>query len=370
MNYERYEPSAAEMALAEEMMTPEQKAASLERATFKFQEKDPFDDFLAHIDQNDERREPSPEERENMDDRLRKLGELFEGSDVRWNLDGATNISLMAGAYIGVHKDLDISVEAADLAKFDGLLMKNGYGLFLSRDKDATNPRSPRILERVGADRFAAADIEHRLVVAIDERGAIKSEGNLNFIDVHLVTRDAAGRVIGPGGSVLPEKWSTPTKKTVLGYVINLSHPAKLAFFKLHESRVYDRTDLKKLVELGGLTLDDVKDIEKAFKEDTDGRYRKGEAFVASIAAKLRPKMDAREIRDVFLSNAAFAKRIRPEDEPAFLDFCAQVAGLEEKTPAKVTELAMEAFGANKKFKELRAKVVELRQWVVDIMET
>jgi hypothetical protein len=299
-----------------------------------------------------------------MDDRLRKLGELFEGSDVRWNLDGAMNISLVAGEYIGVHKDVDISVEIADLEKFDGLLGKHGYGMFVSHNKNEDDPSSPRILERVSAEKFAAVDAEHRTVVAIDEHGKINDQGNLNFIDVHLVTRDAVGRVVGPGGSVLPEKWSTPIKKEYQGHELNLSNPAKLAFFKLHESRAYDRTDLKKLVELGGLTLDDVKDIEEAFKEDAKGRYRKGEAFVASIATKIRPKMDARGIRDVFLADPAFAKRIRPEDEPAFLDFCAQVVRLEEKTPVKVTELAMEAFGANKKFKELRAKVAELRQWV------
>jgi hypothetical protein len=364
MNYERYEPSAAEMALAEEIMTPEQKAASELRAAFKFQESDPFEDFLSHIDQNDERREASSEERKNMDDRLRRLGELFEGSDVRWNLDGATNISLMAGAYIGVHKDLDISVEAADLAKFDGLLMKNGYGLFLSREKDTTNPRNPKILERVGADRFAAADIEHRLVVAIDERGAIKSEGNLNFIDVHLVTRDAAGQVIGPGGSVLPEKWSTPIKKTVLDHDLNLSHPAKLAFFKLHESRVYDRTDLKKLVELGGLSMEDMTDIETAFVGEGAVRRRRAEAIVAGIAAKLRPEMGVQEIRKIFAADPAIAERIKSEEEPMLTDLAVQVAKLPEKTPAKVAELALAAFGFLKHLEDQRRKVAELRQWV------
>jgi hypothetical protein len=170
--------------------------------------------------------------------------------------------------------------------------------------------------------------------------------------------------VIGPGGSVLPEKWSTPVKKMVLGHVINLSYPAKLAFFKLHESRAYDRTDLKKLVEQGGLTMEDMADIETSFVEEDLTRRRRAEAIVAGITAKIRPEMDAREIRKVFAADPAIAERIKSEEEPVLTDLAVQVAKLKEKTPAKVAEFALSAFGFFKHIEDQRHRVAELRKWV------
>ena len=115
MSVEKYTPSQEEINLAEEMMTPEQKEASEIRERFQFQEHDPFSNFLEQIDKNDERREPSPDEKIKMDNRLKELGRIFSNSSIMWQLDGAMNISLMAGKYIGIHKDTDISVEQGGL---------------------------------------------------------------------------------------------------------------------------------------------------------------------------------------------------------------------------------------------------------------
>ena len=360
-----YEPTAEDFALAESMMTDEQREMSAEREAFKFQVVDAFEDHLAHIDKDDERRAASPEEVHNMDERMRKLGELFDGSDIRWNLDGAFNISIMGGKYIGVHKDVDISVEAADLPKFDGLLMKHGYGLFLSSSKDESDPRSPKILERVGAERFAAADLEHRLIASVDEPGAVsKVVDDLNFIDVHLVTRNAAGRVLGGGGALLPEKWSTPIKKEFQGYELNLSHPGKLAFFKLHESRVYDRTDLKKLAELGVLTTEDMADIENSFEAEFAARRRESEVIVTRIMARVTPEMNVKQVVHEFAVEPAIAARINSEETPALNALCAAIVELKDRDVGRITDIAMDKFGVQKKFDGERAKVAELRKWV------
>lgn len=152
---ENYTPPSEEISKAEEMMTSEQKIGSETRERFKFQERDPFDDFMEHIDQNAERRAPTPEEKQRMDANLIKLGKVFEGSDIKWHIDGALTISLIKGEYIGIHKDVDISIEQGELEKVDGQLERSGYGLFLSYQKDPNEPRGKKIMERVGAREFS-----------------------------------------------------------------------------------------------------------------------------------------------------------------------------------------------------------------------
>ncbi len=131
-NMEQYTPSQEEIAKIEEAITLEQKTASEIRERYKYQELGSFDYFMANIDKNEERRTPTPEEKERMDASLVQLGKIFGSSNTRWHIDGALNISLMKGEYIGIHKDVDISIEKDEIEKVDGQLARNGYGLFLS----------------------------------------------------------------------------------------------------------------------------------------------------------------------------------------------------------------------------------------------
>ncbi|MDP3985360.1 MAG: hypothetical protein Q8P82_01225, partial [bacterium] len=200
-------PSPDDIAKAEAFMSPEQQQATEIRERFKFQERDAFEDFLAHIDQDGERRAATESEREQMDENISKLGTLFEGSDLRWQIDGALNISLARGEYIGIHKDVDVSIERDELEKIDAQLERKGYGLFLSYAADSADPESKKIMERVGARQFSQADEDHLLIAAIDEQGKIRENETLNFIDVHLAKRDAQGSPLGARDVVLPEKW-------------------------------------------------------------------------------------------------------------------------------------------------------------------
>ena len=218
---------------------------------YRYQECDPFDDFMENIDENAERRTPTEEECEQMDRNLVNLGKIFEDSDIRWHIDGALNISLMKGEYIGIHKDVDISIEQDDIEKVNEHLEKKGYGFFFHYLKNPEKPRGKKIMERVTPKKNLETETElkHLMMIAIDEQGKIKKEESLNFIDVHLIKRDKAGRPMRWDRVELPEKWFKSYHISYQGQEIHLSHPAKIAYFKLYSSRAYDRSDLRELAE-------------------------------------------------------------------------------------------------------------------------
>jgi hypothetical protein len=236
-----------------------------------YQERDAFDDFAAHIDSNFERRKPTPEEVKQMDVNLAKLGKLFAGSDIGWQLDGGLNISLLKGEYIGVHKDIDISIEEGDLVKFYDTLKQNGYGLFLSYPRNSREPKGKYVMERVRDLKPLENKRGELMIAAVDEQGKIRDE-SFNFPDVHLVKRNRAGRPTGWGGVELPEKWFEARAIELNGTKIHLSHPAKVAYFKLHDTRNYDLTDLRALADTGEITPSDVAEIERVINAENMAR--------------------------------------------------------------------------------------------------
>lgn len=365
-NAEEYIPSQEEITRAEGMMTPEQKTASEARERFVFQENDPFEDFLEDIDQNDERRTPTPEEKARMDANLVKLGEVFADSDVRWHLDGAMNISLIRGEYIGIHKDIDISVEQDDLEKLDGQLEKNGYGLFLHYPKDPQNPKSEKVLERVGAKKFREAPAAHRTIAAIDEYGKIRKGENLNFIDVHVISRTETGKHIGRSGVELPSRWSETRAIIFQGKKINLCHPAEIAYFKLHDTRAYDKTDLRALAETGQLTLEDVHEIEVVSEQEALVPW----TLLNRVAGRINQKMSAAEIFSSFMKEPVIAKSIEQVREQ--LRILSQKIEASDRSRDEIVRLTFETFGFNpeaslKEAEKQRKKIQELKKWVMDI---
>ena len=73
---------------------------------------------------------------------------------------------------------------------------------------------------------------------------------------------------MGDKGVELPEKWFEGYPVQFRDTIINLSHPAKVAYFKLHGTRDYDLTDLKALTETSKLTSEDVADIGKVVQAE------------------------------------------------------------------------------------------------------
>src|SRR3990167_85543 len=203
---ESYVPSQEEIDKAENMMTNDQRKDSKTRAENWEQEQppwEPFDD--ENIDENFERKSITPEQASELNHRLEELGEVFKNSNLNWHIDGALNISLMNGKYIGNHKDVDLSIEKGELAELEPQLLKKGFGLFLSRTEDKTKNK---VMRRAGHADFADSDTEHMLIAAIDENGQIRRDKSLNFVDTHIVERNADGQALGNSGVVIPDKWT------------------------------------------------------------------------------------------------------------------------------------------------------------------
>ncbi len=244
-----YQPSPEEIAAAEAMMTKEYEEASEVRARYWEQARAPWESFDSRIDENYERRPPTETEAAEMDQRVKQLGEVMGDSPATWTLDGALNISLMKGKYIGYHKDVDISVEKNQLAELEAHLEQKGYGLFLSLPNKSAE--GGHIMRRVSYLDFAQpvdSSIAY-IIAAIDEQGKIKEDEPLNYIDVHVVNRNDQDQPVGVSGMALPEKWFEPQPIEKDGSTINLSHPAKVVYYKLHINRNYDVTDLDRLAE-------------------------------------------------------------------------------------------------------------------------
>jgi hypothetical protein len=159
-----------------------------------------------------------------MDRYLRDLGNLLKDSDVRWNIDGALNISLMRGQYIGVHRDIDISLEEEDLEKLDEALGKKGYGIFLSENLP-DDPEGKRKLERVGVTAARNEQNRHLVIAKINEQGAITPGEQLNYLDVHLIRRGKDGRTMAGEGVAMPESWDEARAVEFNGTELRLSHP-------------------------------------------------------------------------------------------------------------------------------------------------
>lgn len=372
-NPERYQPTPEETAKAEAAMTPEQKAASEERAAFKYQERAPFSDEIGKsFIETAERRQPTDEERRNMDQDMADLSQMTVGSDTRWSIDGARNISLMRGDYIGVHKDVDISIEAEDLSKLDASLAKDGYGLFISYPKDAANPHGQKIIERMGASGLARHEGGDAVIMAIESNGKLRETKGLNAIDVHVVKRDAEGHPVGPeGNNTLPDKWYEPQPTSYQGHELNISHPAKVAYFKLRQDRPYDLMDLKPLVESGKLTDEDIQDVEEAVENDFASRRQKGERIVSEMAARLKPEMGMEDIRKAIAENPYMTKKLagttdpaeRRKMEAAIRSIAKSLADPRERSVEKFRDTLFSTFGVAEAEAKMRDKVRQLRAW-------
>ncbi len=370
MNPEKYNPTQEEINKAEKIMTEEQRQASEIRAENYEQEQPPWEDFTEKIDENFVRKRPSPEVVKTMNQSLEELGQAFEGSDLNWHLDGALNISLMNGAgenpenYIGEHKDVDISVEKSELEALEAQLLKNGYGLFLSRTEDRTKSK---IMRRVSYQDFADSDAEHMLIAAIDENGKIRRDKTLNFVDVHIIQRDEAGKPLGVSGTPIPEKWVQPQPMEFHSEQINVSHPGKVLYYKLHQGRNYDVTDAEKLIETGKITEEDINDIRKVFEDEFKSNVERGRKIFEGFANQIRPEMNADEIFDLMQSQPEFQKR---QDMTEGLKKLAEkIAEAEDKSVDNILTIAIGLFGVEEKNNQKRQELNRMRQKVKDIKE-
>ncbi len=369
MPKEKYTPTPEEMQKAEEMMTPEQKKATEEREKFFIQEQEAWDDE-GWVGKNEVRKIPDGKEQKRMDEDLKKLGSIFRGSNVRWQLDGASNISLMKGDYIGVHKDTDISVEPDDLEALDAHLSKKGYGLFLSYVENPDDEKSKKLMKRVGARGLReASGVKDYMIAAIDERGKILKNEQLNFIDTHLIQRNADEKPLGYSGAILPEEWLEPQPMEFNGETVNLSHPARVAYYKLHMTRKYDTADLMAMVETGKLSIADMDEIETVIKTEVENYKKRGAMVLRPVWEKINKNMSADDIFGLFSEDPNFSASINnPEGAKKFRDLSEHLAKAKGVSFNDALEAAVKIFkeadsqGREERIYELRKKVEEVEE--------
>jgi len=364
---EIYQPTSGDLAQAEALLTPEQQAASEDRAAAKFQERRPFGESGDRFTDKLERRPPTPEQRREIGAGLDKLGDLFAGSDIRWRLDGAINISLMTkppGEYIGAHKDFDVSIEQADTAKLDGLLEKKGYGLFISRLKVEGDPKSSRVMERVGASRLTGDPADTVMIGAIDAAGKLRSDEQLDFVDVHVVRRDQAGRALGPFGKPLPEKWLEARTVGHNGRELKISDPRLVAYYKVREGRPYDLADVRHLVEAGRITAKEAGEIEAVIGGDLASRREMVSGMTVEVLSGLGADVRPDTFTKAFAAHPRVAGRITDPGDPQLAKLEQVLGGLERLDAAKISEALIEVFSLGDYEQEQRRKVGELRAMV------
>jgi len=349
-----------------ESLETEQKKLDSIRKQHRYQERPAFfDETVLKQGKDNERRKPTDIEKEQMNNNMRKLGDVFENSAVRWQLDGAFNISLLKGEYIGVHKDVDLTIDPDDLEKLEKQLFQKGYGFFLSSKHDDPKKRK---MEWVSANEFREAPEEHLMIVALDEQGKISNEESLNYIDVHLIKRGKDGKPLGFGRVALPEKWYEPQKITFQDKEIYLSHPAKTAYFKIHGTRELDRTDLQDLAETGGLTLDDIDEIENILEQEFENRKTLILDIIKRIAPEIGESSGTEEIFAILMKNEDISERLKKEeDKQRVYELAERIAEQEDKSLENIGQIALDTVNIEEEIIEQRKELQSLRQKVSNV---
>ncbi|MBT7500576.1 hypothetical protein HN643_02815 [Candidatus Falkowbacteria bacterium] len=364
---EQFMPSQAESKKAESILTEEQRKASKIREKYHEQYQPPWEDFAeSNIDKvSKKRKPPTPEQIRDMNQRIVELGEAFEGSDLNWHLDGALNISFLNGAgnnpdnYIGNHKDVDISVEQSELAELEAQLLAKGYGFFLSRTDGKTGNK---VLRRVDHENFHDSDTEHMLIAAIDKNGKVRNDKALNFVDVHIIERNEEGEPLGKAGVTIPEKWARPQPLKIHDQKINLSHPGKVLYYKLHEGRDYDITDIQRLIETGEITEEDVDDVGEIYENEFKNNLERGQKVFRNVADKIKPKMSANDIYKVISEQPEFQKGT--DLEKGLQQLAQKISESEDKSTEGILRIAITMFQVESKNKEKRNEIYKIRQQV------
>ncbi|MBD3299734.1 MAG: hypothetical protein GF347_00070 [Candidatus Moranbacteria bacterium] len=352
--FEKYKPTEADFRKAEDMMTSEQKRASEIRERYWEQKQPNWGNFEKEFVENSKRKPAGKNEIEIMDRNIEALGDALEGFEGRWVLDGSLNISLMKEEYIGLHKDMDISVEEADLKALEEHLDKKGYGLFFSEidGKD-------RIARRVGHRKFAdlAKENIHGVILAIDKDGKIDESRDWFVIDVHVLAKNDKGNPIGFHGAKFSEEWM----QTTLRRGINVSHPARVLYYKMYEERSYDVSDVKELMELGRISSDDLDEVERVLREDNENLLERVRRIVSEVFNDLSDSTNQEEIYRVFNKHPEVI--INDEEmEKGFRELSRRIGVMEDFSLQGVLGLVLETFNIDRRFESRIERIRNMRE--------
>ena len=355
--------------LAEAKKTDEYEREELKHKGIAFealiQNQEPWGCFHEdNINENHERKPATPEQIEDMNKRLSELGGLFKESDINWHLDGALNISLMNEKYIGNHKDVDLSVDEKDLEKLETQLLKNGYGLFLSQAED---DGKEKIMRRVGYKHFKNSEAGHPLIAVIDENGIIIDGKALNYIDAHIIERNSEGAPLGVSEVVMPEKWGKSYPIDFKEQKINLSHPGKVLYYKLHQGRDYDITDVQKLIETGKLEAEDINDVEKVYEDEFLANKELAYIIFEKVEKELKANVDEEKIFQALMQQPKFNKT--EEMRGSFKSLAKKIFESKDWSAEAMVNVAIKLFGFEERNNQKKEELSRIKQRVIDIQK-
>jgi hypothetical protein len=379
--------------ISREAEAPEKSGSNGSPFELLLQPQKDFEEDPVQINEKGERLPANVEKIQEMDQRIEKLSQLFNKMEgVRWILDGAMNISLERGEYIGYHKDNDVSVDKEDLAQLEEQLYENGYGLFLSERKPGTNDERKRVMRRVGHRYFDNPE-GHMLIAPIDKEGRIPENQELNYIDVHLIKRNEKGEPITTSGAVMPEEWVKPQPLEYKGNRINLSHPARVIYYKLQTQnnapadgkykRGYDKTDVDRLLEAGVVSLQDIDELEKVYIDNENQVYRERvREIIERIARGITPNINSEQLFEIFMQDpeiaatAEWKKQVGDKEDLEIFNkkiksLAEIIAGLKDKSAEAMVDKAMEVSKADlqEQAERKHKQIIEIRQKVQEAQD-
>ncbi|MBM4177585.1 DnaJ domain-containing protein, partial [Candidatus Gribaldobacteria bacterium] len=153
-------------------------------------------------------------------------------------------------------------------------------------------------------------------------------------------------RPLGATNSNLPKEWFEPNPIDFRGTAINLSHPAKVAYFKLHtpdqigpdgkQRRKYDLEDIEKLVEIGQLSLKEIERIDLILGIESNIQLTKGKRLLRPVLEKITEEMSGEAIFQAFTKEDWAQERFRSDKDGGFAkrlrDFSEEVAKMSDKS--------------------------------------
>ncbi len=287
---------------------------------FKTQFLKKFDDFSgANFDETIKKYQgPTTERKIEIEKRLNDLGELMEGAEFGWWLDGAINISLLQGdgSFIRDHKDVDMSISVENLPALEKQLATRGYTIIFSDRTRYTETQ--RCVEVVSAVEIAERALSELQIARINPNGMINNEHDkLNFIDLHIIVSNEDGtKTIPYSGTTFPAEYFAHGRiyTTTSGRLVNLSHPALVAYHKIETGRNYDLTDITLLKE--HLTAADILMLDGVFKNEPERILQRYAPTIKKGFEDLKTTMSDEEIRTTLAKTGV----VRDPDAARFVD--------------------------------------------------
>ena len=318
------------------------------------------------IDEVGKYKEPTPEQKEKVEQRLERLSEIFEDADFLWYLDGAINISLYRDKLMRDHKDLDMSVFKEDLPELDELLEKQGFGIFVNFEQTGK-----KLMRKVNVEELATLDKPDLSICKVDAEGRIQKETGepFNFVDLHVHSRDEEGNIIiNYTGTTLAKEFFEPIKKELPnGKEINLSQPAIVAYHKLHANRPYDLTDLQRLRPY--LQERDFSMLREALEKEIEGTENKMREKLQEVWEFLSPMLefthDQKVISEKLYTHPDTAQR---RDNPRVSEYVSSISQFIAENPEVTLDNFMEqSLAILKPREQVEQKLKSLDQLVESI---